>query len=181
MNILCIGDSLTYGYGIRRAETWCALASQLTGHTFINKGINGATTGEMAEQELSSDEVFVMGGLNNRFMGMSTRVPLADIRGICERARLMGIRPTVGIPMQISDTVSEAWCEGPVDMDIVRASYAAFADDLVLQCRADGTAFIDLRPVIGPEHLSFDGIHLNRQGHALVAEAVAAHWNTKGR
>ena len=29
--------------------------------------------------------------------------------------------------------------------------------------------------------LSFDGIHLNRQGHALVAEAVAAHWNTQRR
>ena len=45
----------------------------------------------------------------------------------------------------------------------------------------DITVFIDLRPVIGPEQLSFDGIHLNRQGHALVAEAVAAHWNTQRR
>lgn len=103
MNILCIGDSLTYGYGIRRAETWCALASQLTGHTFINKGVNGATTGEMAEQELGGDELFIMGGLNNLFMGMSAAVPLADIDSICSRACRMGIRPVVGIPMQKGD------------------------------------------------------------------------------
>ena len=176
MNILCIGDSLTYGYGVRRAETWCVLASRLTGHSFINKGVNGATTGEMAEQELFGDELFVMGGLNNLFMGMSVAVPLADIRRICQRASGMGIRSTVGIPMQISEQVSEAWCEGPVDMDFVRASYADFADELARRCAEDGIAVIDFRPLIGPEHLSFDGIHLNKSGHERMAQAVAAHW-----
>ncbi|HJD96530.1 GDSL-type esterase/lipase family protein [Mailhella massiliensis] len=180
MNILCIGDSLTYGYGVRRAETWCALASQLTGHSFINKGVNGATTGEMAEQELSGDELFLMGGLNNLFMGMPVAVPLADIRRICRRAAGMGIRPTVGIPMQISDQVSEAWCEGPVDMDIVRSAYADFADELARRCAEDSVPVIDFRPLIGPKHLSFDGIHLNKSGHERMAQAVAAHWGTRG-
>ncbi len=179
MTILCIGDSLTYGYGVRRAETWCALASNLTGHEFINRGVNGATTGEMAEQELFGDELFVMGGLNNLFMGMGVAVPLADIRGICRRASDMGIRPTVGIPMQISQEVSEGWCEGPVDMDLVRSAYADFARALLFQCLEDGTDFIDFRPVVGPEHLSFDGIHLNRRGHERMAQAVADHWNAR--
>ena len=181
MNILCIGDSLTYGYGVGRSETWCALASQLTGHEFINKGVNGATTGEMAEQQLYDDEVLVMGGLNNFFMGMPVSVPLADIRSICERAVNLGIRPVVGIPMQISPNVSEAWCEGPVDMDFVRAGYAEFADALVRQCRTDGTDFIDFRPVIDAEHLSFDGIHLNKSGHERMAQVVAAYWNARQR
>ena len=179
MTILCIGDSLTYGYGVRRTETWCALVSNLTGHEFVNRGVNGATTGEMAEQELFGDELFVMGGLNNLFMGMPVAVPLADIRGICRRAEDMGIRPTVGIPMQISKEVSEAWCEGPVDMDLVRAAYADFARALLLQCLEDGTDVIDFRPVIGQEYLSFDGIHLNRKGHERMAQAVAAHWGAR--
>lgn len=178
MNILCIGDSLTYGYGVGRAETWCSLASQLTGHTFINRGVNGATTGEMAEQELFGDELFIMGGLNNLFMGMSPAVPLADIHEICRRAAGMGIRPTVGIPMPISAEVSEGWCDGPVDMDIVRSLYAEFADELLRQCRKDGIAAIDFRPVIGPEDLAFDGIHLNRNGHRHMAQVMAGHWNS---
>ena len=133
----------------------------------------------MAEQELGGDELFVMGGLNNLFMGMDVTVPLADIRSICSRASGMGIRPVVGIPMQISDTVSEAWCEGPIDMDIVRSAYAEFACALLQQCLNDGTEYIDFRPVIGPEYLSFDGIHLNRCGHEHMANAVAAHWNAR--
>lgn len=176
MNILCIGDSLTYGYGVGRAETWCSLASALTGHTFINKGVNGATTGEMAAQELEGDEVFIMGGLNNLFMGMPLTVPLTDIRSICDRALKRGIRPTVGIPMQISADVSEGWCDGPIDMNIVRACYAEFADALLLQCRKDGVTALDLRPHLGPADLSFDGIHLNRQGHVHMAQIMAAHW-----
>ena len=179
MKILCTGDSLTYGYGVGRSETWCTLASNLTGHEFINRGINGATTGEMTEQEIFGDELFVMGGLNNLFMGMPVTVPLADIRSICRRADEMGIRPTVGIPMQISQEVSEAWCEGPVDMDLVRSAYADFARALLLQCREDDTDVIDFRPVIGPDLLSFDGIHLNRSGHERMAQAVAAHWNAR--
>ena len=177
MKILCTGDSLTYGYGVKRSETWCALASALTGHEFMNRGVNGATTGEMAEQDLFGDELFVMGGLNNLFMGMPVAVPLADIRSICRRAEERGIRPTVGIPMQISQEVSEGWCEGPIDMDLVRGAYADFACALLRQCRKDGTDVIDFRPVVGPEHLSFDGIHLNRHGHERVAQIVAAHWN----
>ena len=179
MNILCLGDSLTYGYGVGREETWCTLASRLTGHTFINRGVNGATTGEMAEQELAGDELFLMGGLNNLFMGMPVSVPLADLRLICDRARRRGMRPTVGIPMQISRDVSEGWCDGHVDMDIVRASYAEFADRLVRQCREDGLAFLDFRPVVGPSDLAFDGIHLNRGGHRRMAEAVAAFWQSR--
>ena len=29
MNILCLGDSLTYGYGVPRDEAWCSLAPGL--------------------------------------------------------------------------------------------------------------------------------------------------------
>ena len=179
MNILCLGDSLTYGYGVERAYTWCTLASQLTGHDFINRGINGATTGEIMEQKLFGDELFIMGGLNNLFMGMPVSVPLADIRRVCERALQQNIRPTVGIPMQISQNIAEGWCDGPIDMDIVRASYAEFADKLLCQCKKDHIEAIDFRPDIGPADLSFDGIHLNRQGHRHMANIIAAFWNAR--
>lgn len=79
--------------------------------------------------------------------------------------------------MQIADTVSEAWCEGPVDMDIVRTCYAEFANALARQCMANNIDFIDFRPVIGQEHLLFDGIHLNKSGHERMAQAVAKHWS----
>ena len=187
MDILCLGDSLTYGYGVPREECWCALASRLTGHTFLNLGVIGAPTGEMRERwesglaaqaSASKAEVFVMGGLNDLFMGISPAVPLANLLAVCEQAKAAGLRPTVGIPMQISPDVDEAWCDGPVDVDYVRSAYAELAEDLLARCRERGIRIIDFRPLIGPAELSFDGIHLNRRGHVRMAEAVVGCWGT---
>ena len=182
MTILCIGDSLTFGYGVPRDECWCALASRLTGHSFVNRGVNGATSGEMLElaravlPDWPEGEVFVMGGLNDLFMGMPLRVPLEHIREICRLARAHGLRPVAGIPMPMAESLDDGWCDGPIDMTKVRAAYADFAEALLRRCAEDGVPVLDFRPVVGPAELAFDGIHVNRQGHRRMAEAAAAHW-----
>ena len=47
MELICIGDSLTYGYGVRRSECWTMLAAQESGWTVRNCGVSGDTTGGM--------------------------------------------------------------------------------------------------------------------------------------
>ena len=47
MKIVCLGDSLTYGYGVPRKDGWVSLAAQATGHTLVNRGVSGDTTGGM--------------------------------------------------------------------------------------------------------------------------------------
>ena len=177
MIITCIGDSLTYGYGVGRHHTWCALASQLTGYSFVNRGINGAMSDEIAAQPYSDgDELFVMGGLNDLFHGRRIQVPLENMLGLCRAAMRQRVVPTAGIHMQISPDVDEAWCDGPVDVAKVRAAYAEYAEKLLVQCAREGVRTVDFRPVIGPGHFLFDGIHLNRAGHECMAKTVAAAW-----
>ena len=45
--IICIGDSLTYGYGVHRAQCWTKLAAEMSGWTIVNRGVCGDTTGGM--------------------------------------------------------------------------------------------------------------------------------------
>ena len=45
--ILCIGDSLTYGYGVSRGQRWTTLAAEKSGWTLTNHGVCGDTTGGM--------------------------------------------------------------------------------------------------------------------------------------
>ena len=47
MELICIGDSLTFGYGVRRNERWTALAAEESGWTLRNCGVSGDTTGGM--------------------------------------------------------------------------------------------------------------------------------------
>ncbi len=45
--LICIGDSLTFGYGVHLSQRWTRLCAQETGWELANEGINGDTTGGM--------------------------------------------------------------------------------------------------------------------------------------
>ena len=45
--ILCLGDSLTYGFGLPRGLVWTALCAAQTGAELLGWGVNGNTTGGM--------------------------------------------------------------------------------------------------------------------------------------
>lgn len=47
MKLICIGDSLTFGYGVRPSRRWTRLCAQETGWEIVNEGISGDTTGGM--------------------------------------------------------------------------------------------------------------------------------------
>lgn len=47
LEIVCIGDSLTYGYKLKRSEVWTKLIENKYGIKVLNKGINGDSTGGM--------------------------------------------------------------------------------------------------------------------------------------
>ena len=47
MKLFCLGDSLTFGFGMSRNVRWTTLVEQETGWQVVNRGINGDTTGGM--------------------------------------------------------------------------------------------------------------------------------------
>ena len=81
MKLICIGDSLTFGYGVHLSQRWTRLCAQETGCELVNEGINGDTTGgmlarmqggvlaELREGGLGADRPYVllMGGSNDVF------------------------------------------------------------------------------------------------------------------
>lgn len=81
MKLICIGDSLTFGYGVHLSQRWTRLCAQETGWELVNEGINGDTTGgmlarmqggvlaELREGGLGADRPYVllMGGSNDVF------------------------------------------------------------------------------------------------------------------
>ena len=81
MKLICIGDSLTFGYGVHLSQRWTRLCAQETGWELVNEGINGDTTGgmlarmqggvlaELREGGLGAGRPYVllMGGSNDVF------------------------------------------------------------------------------------------------------------------
>jgi lysophospholipase L1-like esterase len=73
LHIACLGDSLTYGYGVRQEDTWGFLVGRELAPMVVlhNHGLNGDTTTGMLERLRSEilpsrpDAVLFMGGAND--------------------------------------------------------------------------------------------------------------------
>ena len=75
MTLICLGDSLTYGFGIPRHRVWPSLLAKTTGMKVLNWGINGDTTGGMLARFQAHSAVsdahaaILMGGFNDLALG----------------------------------------------------------------------------------------------------------------
>ena len=101
MKIVCLGDSLTYGFGCSRKRIWTTLAGEKSQFEIINKGINGDTTGGMLARFYSDvilnkpDVVFIMGSTNDLAAGADIGVVQANIMSMVHQAFYHNIIPVV--------------------------------------------------------------------------------------
>lgn len=75
-DLVCLGDSIVYGYGVSERYAWPCLASRELGIHILNKGENGDTADGMNVRFMEDvvwnhpKEVFVMAGANDILMGI---------------------------------------------------------------------------------------------------------------
>jgi len=189
--LYCLGDSLTFGLGVRRQERWTSLADQASVHQIVNMGCNGDTTGGMLArlntQVLSGHtprqevpRVLIMGGSNDIFYSGSAAPARADMGAIIHQTMSAGLQPIVGIPLPLDPALApEKWAHV---VDFPRAArlldeYAQWLKDF---CAAFSVGVVDFREdFLRPdgsvrEELFLDGLHPNREGHRLMAQRLMA-------
>ena len=185
MKILCLGDSLTYGFGVSRRDTWVSLAAEQTGIEFLNRGINGDTTGGMLARlrdeitACSPDKILLMGGSNDIFISGTAESAKANMSALSHQAAAFGVPPVVGTPP-------------PLDAENIRRDWASLSDAAHAQKVGDeysewlcSFAHVFNIPVIGfraafkavsdverKRALYIDGLHPTPEGHRLMADVL---------
>lgn len=184
MKLVCLGDSLTYGYGVPRKDCWVSLAAASTGHTLVNRGISGDTTGGMLARfdrdvlREKPDRVLLMGGANDIIFGGSDTPARRNLAAMVHQAVYAGIRPMIGLPPPVyAADIPEDWLAF-VDYGALLPVFGAYRDWLVRFARTYEVRTVDfavpgLLPPEGHTHYQ-DGLHPDREGHRLMAEAVTA-------
>ena len=96
MNIICLGDSLTFGYGVWRNDCWVSLIAKATGLRVMNRGTNGDTSAYMlqrAKRRIApyeaepGDIAVIMGGANDCLMYGADENDVTNIMTIAELFR----------------------------------------------------------------------------------------------
>ena len=185
MTIVCLGDSLTYGYEIPRRQVWTALAERETGIPINNRGINGLMTAGMlalCNRDLFAEDtkaVYLMGGANDILSGMNIAEPVRGMAALIDKVRSAGILPVVGIPIPFCPPIREDWA-AMADFPERTPIYEQYVVRLRALTTALDCAVVDFRAALAehvqntglaPRSLYLDGIHLNEDGHRVFAAA----------
>ena len=184
MKLVCLGDSLTYGYGVPRRDCWVSRAAERTGHTLVNRGINGDTSGGMlarfGRDVLSEkpDRVLLMGGANDIIFGGSDAPARLNLTAMANQAVAAGIRPMIGLPPPVyAEGIPEPWL-ALTDYRALAPVFAAYRAWLTAFCASSGVKVVDFAVpgLLPPEGQAryLDGLHPDGEGHRLMAEAVIA-------
>lgn len=117
LRIVCLGDSITYGFPWGPSVSWVEMLGQALGCEVINKGINGNTTGDMLNRferavlKHNPTHLILMGGINDVIMSESFDRIVWNLREMVEKAGEAGIKVILGLPTAIDDAYYEKLIE----------------------------------------------------------------------
>jgi len=182
MKIVCLGDSLTYGFGVRRSKIWTKLAQEKLGMEIINEGINGDTSGGMLSRFHNSvyiqrpQAVLIMGGVNDLIAGADLGVVKANIMSMAHQAIAKYIDPIIGIPTKIDlKNIRQDW-DSFTDFNKIAKDLDEYQQWIKDFCATFNFRYIDFysefEKSAGPnvEELYIDGLHFNEQGNEILSE-----------
>lgn len=176
---------MTYGYGLRRKDVWTSVASGQSGNSYINKGVNGDTTGGMLSRfnedvlKEKPKAAILMGGANDFIVGEPASRVKANMSSMAYQSLANGILPVIGIEVDIlDDMVRKEWLRF-TDFAKVREKLLEYREWVGLYAEIFGIAYIDLFGRFkemhpgGGRNMYSDGLHLNVEGNKAMAAIIA--------
>lgn len=185
MKLLCIGDSLTYGYGVFRDESWVQLVKKGLNIPIINKGVNGDTTAGMLSRsytdvvENNPSHVIIMGGCNDFIANRSLNMVEENIKELVKEAIDYNIVPIIGIEPPIDKILAERKWSGDVDYDKVNSTIEDYRQWILNYSTENNIDHIDFYKCFvenlktkNSRELYVDGLHPTSLGHKLMADCA---------
>ena len=160
-DIICFGDSLTFGYGVEPGQDYPTKLSQLLNRPVINAGVDGDTTVDavkrLEKEVMEKDPLLVIVELGgNDFL---KKVPMEDTRSnidyIVKRIQAKGAMVAVV----------------DVSAGMLLREYHGLYSDLAKQNNAIFIPQI-LSGIITDSRLKSDFLHPNANGYAVIAQRV---------
>jgi lysophospholipase L1-like esterase len=182
MKLICIGDSLTYGYGLKRDKVWTNVLEKKLKAEVINKGVSGDTSAGMLAR-LHNDVVLnnpthamIMGGTNDLVWGMDTKQVISNLATMAFQLMQNCIMPVFGLSVPVcTELARKNWgfmsdfSEMNKNLGTLNDSIVKFSKNYNIQVIDFYSAFIGKNGE-GQEKYYADGLHLNVDGNIKMAD-----------
>ena len=187
MKMMCMGDSITYGNGLANlSDRWSDIVAARTGHTLINLGIGGDTTGGMLARcqtqvfAKDPDALHVLGGTNDICFTYDYHQAFANTVSMIRHAQTFEIPIVIGIPIPFVPErfTNQAWFSDRDNAHITQQC-ERLAEVLRAFCTVREIPYVDYRKAFLNEdgsvraELYTDALHPNADGHRVMAEVLS--------
>lgn len=191
MRLICLGDSLTFGFGVSPAQRWTRLVGQETDWQVLNYGVNGDTTTGMLVRmqtlmqsgvlkQTTSDpyQILIMGGSNDIFYSGSDICARSSLGAMIHQLASIGTIPIVGIPIPVDAAAAPASWGAAVNFEQAAEQLEDYCYWLQRYCKGFGLNTIDFRSDFLSQsgllrrELFLDGLHPTPAGHRMMADRV---------
>ena len=158
LTILCLGDSLTEGYGVAKEAA------------LINAGISGSTTASglsrlawQLKAAKKPDWLFLALGANDGLRGQDVKSAQKNLEKTIDAARAAGMQKIILAGIKAPPSLGQAYVR---DFDAMFPRLAREKKVEFYPFLLEGVAAI-------PKYNLPDGIHPNAEGHKIIGEKVA--------
>lgn len=186
MKCICLGDSLTFGYGVDREKRWIELLKKSFNGEIINKGLNGDTTAGMLSRSYTDiikkapTHAIIMGGTNDFIAERTSKYVFDNIALLLQECKSNNIIPIVSIqPFIYTPMAKVHWAEN-IDYENINSKIEEYRNSMLLSssdtniiCADLFKAFKELTPIDSDISSFFiDGLHPSPKGHSIIAERL---------
>lgn len=184
MKIVCIGDSLTYGYGVYSNENWVELLRLKFNIEIINKGVNGDTTAGIISRssrdiiELAPSHMILMAGTNDILLNYPVNNVIDNAKFLLNEAEENSIIPIIALQPTVVPELAKIYWDQYIDYDAVNEHLKQYIDSIKTFASKNNIGIINFYDsflgIEGMKDLYRDGIHPNAQGHELMFKTIIA-------
>ncbi len=180
-NLVCFGDSLTYGYGVSPGKVWHQILKDSLGIRVLNRGRNGDSllgmqirlSGDVLESPV--DTCLFMAGSNDLMMGKPFEEVFSQIMSIKEKIVAKKIKTIIlSPPPGIGEMAEISWNSYP-DYNKFNKSIEELCLLYQEECPMEFINIYEkfaILPYKERKSLYLDGVHLNEEGNAYLAKTL---------
>lgn len=174
-HIIFFGDSLTFGYGVPKQNSWAYKVAHELYPSSLNKACNGDTTTSMLSRyykdvlKYSPSKIFIMCGTNDLLLGRSVTSIIDNIELMIKDAININSKVIIGLPPKIIGAMANELFSESHLYDYAEKELLSLKTELITLCEKYELQFINFYDLtLNKDSIYLDGIHLTSLGHELM-------------
>ncbi|SHK65837.1 Lysophospholipase L1 [Clostridium cavendishii DSM 21758] len=179
MKITCIGDSLTFGYGVKPKENFVNLLKKNLSVEILNKGQNGDSSAGMLNRfnrdvlNTNCNICIILAGTNDIFSNRKLEDIVDNTLFMVSECIMNNIIPIVISPPKTKKSLAELYWSNTIDYNKTNLQLSNLSSLLNKNSKKMNFIFIDIFDLIpNLDEYYTDGVHLSKLSYILISDEI---------